>query len=216
MANLKLRFLVVVVLLAVTAFMVNRLQYDVSSKKGDSDLANLQRIPLQIGDSWHGQDFPLEEMVYKILETRSIIHRSYATSKGESAFLSIVHYPDAKVDFHTPEACLGGQGLKTEKSNKTITLYYGKEEKTLNVAEIITTRDTDQSLTYYFFKAGSFVGSNYIKMRLNIAFNKLGRNDSKGSLVRVSTTLKPGNETEAKLQLKRFLEDIYPYLLKSL
>ncbi len=215
MANIKIRYLIVIVLLAITASVVNGLQYT-SSKDEDSGLADLERIPLQIGESWQGHDFPLEETVYEILETRSIIHRSYALSNGESVFLSIVHYSDAKVDFHTPEACLGGQGLKTEKTTKTITLFSGNQETTFDIAEIITTRDTDESLTYYFFKAGSFVSSNYIKMRLSIAANKLRMNNSKGSLVRISTTLKPGNETQARSQLRNFLEDIYPFIQQSL
>ena len=87
MANLKIRYLIVILLLAVTASVVNGLQYD-SSQDDESGLADLQPIPMQIGEWWQGKDFPLEEMVYEILETRAIIHRSYTEEKwGECFFI---------------------------------------------------------------------------------------------------------------------------------
>lgn len=214
MANLKYRYLIVVLLLAVTASVVNGLQY--SSEIDDSEAADLLPIPLQIAELWQGQDFPLEETVYEILETRAIIHRSYTRNNGENVFLSIVHYSDTKVDFHAPEACLGGRGLKTEKTDKTISFQSGDEQIALDVAEIMTTTSTGKTLTYYFYKSGDFVGSNYIKMRLSIAANKLFENDARGSLVRISTNFEPGKKAEAESLLAGFLQDLYPNIIQSL
>jgi len=214
MANLKVRYLLVILLLAVTASVVSGLQY--TSEVNDSRIKDLQPIPLQIAELWRGKDFSLEESVYEILETRAIIHRSYTRSNGGSVFLSIVSYSDTKVDFHAPEACLGGVGLKTAKTNKTISFLSGDETITLDVAELVTTKSTDKTLTYYFYKSGSFVGSNYIKMRLNIAANKLFRNNTKGSLIRISTIIKPGSKADEKSLLIGFMQDIFPYLHQSL
>lgn len=215
MANLKYRYLIIIILLAVTVRLVNGLQFD-SSKNDDFGITALQRIPLQIGGFWQGQDSPLEEMVYEILETRAIIHRSYTRDNGDNVFLSIVHYSDTKVDFHAPEACLGGQGLKTEKTTKTIILFSGDQKTTIDVAEIISARVPGQTLTYYFYKSGSFTGSNYIKLRLNIAANKLFRKDASGSLIRISTKLSPGDKAGAELLLKGFLKDLFPHIQRSL
>lgn len=214
MANLKVRYLLVILLLAVTASVINGLQY--TSEVNESRIKDLQPIPLQIAELWRGQDFSLEESVYEILETRAIIHRSYARNIGGSVFLSIVSYSDTKVDFHAPESCLGGQGLTTEKTNKTITFLPGDETITLDVAQLVTTKSTEKTLTYYFYKSGSFVGSNYIKMRLDIAANKLFRNDTKGSLIRISTGIRPGNEAEAESILIGFLQDFFPFIEQSL
>ena len=214
MANLKFRYLIVVILLALTAFVVYNLRYD-SSQDDETGLAILQAIPMQIG-KWKGQDVSLDEMVYDILETRAIIHRSFNADNEGNVFLSVVHYHDTKVGFHAPEACLGGRGEKTTKTTKTITLFSGGQQRTIDIAEIIATRATGQTLTYYFFKSGRFIGSNYIKMRLSIAANKLARNDTRGSLIRISTTLIPENETAAELMLIDFLEDLLPYVQKSL
>lgn len=214
MANLKIRYLVVIFLLVVTASVVNGLQYN-SSQDAAAGLVNLQKIPMQF-DKWQGQDFSLDEMVYDILETKAIIHRSFTAENGDNVFLSIVHYHDTKVDFHAPEACLGGRGVKTMKVTKALSLFSGSKKVSFDVAEIVTMRSDGKTLTYYFFKAGQFFGSDYIKMRLSIAANKLFRNDSRGSLIRVSTTLAPGNKAGAEKLLTGFLEDLLPFINKSL
>jgi EpsI family protein len=214
MANLKIRYLIAVLLLAATAIVVNGLQYDSSQEEG-AGLADLQTFPMQIGP-WVGRDFPLDAMVYEILETKAIIHRSFTDAKGDNVFLSIVHYHDTKVDFHAPESCIGGRGEKTKKTDKTLTLLVGGKQIRLNVAEMVTTRDTGQTLTYYFFKAGPFMGSSYIKMRLSIAANKLAQNDARGSLIRISTTLLPEHETEAEALLTDFLQQLLPPVEQTL
>ena len=71
MANLKLRYLLVVILLALTASIVNALQYS-SSQDETAGIDDLQKIPMQIG-KWRGQDLPLDASVYEILETRAKI-----------------------------------------------------------------------------------------------------------------------------------------------
>ena len=213
MENLKVRYLIVILLLAVTASVVNGLQY---AAVDDSGISDLQQIPVQIAEVWQGQDYPLEEMVYDILETRAIIHRSYTNKTEGSIFLSIVHYSDTKVDFHAPESCFGGAGLTTVKTNKTLTFLFGGKQTTLDVAEMVTTMSTGKTLTYYFYKAGDYVGRNYIKMRLSIAANKLFRNDARGSLIRISTTIGPGNVSDAEALLIGFLQDFFPYIQQSL
>ncbi len=215
MAHLKLRYLIVILLLGATATVVEDLQYE-SLRDDNSDLSDLQEIPLHIGEWWQGRDFPLEEMVYEILETKAIIHRSFTGSDGKNVFLSVVHYSDTKVDFHAPEACLGGRGLKTEKTNKQISLLSNEQRITLDVAEIVTTKANGKSLTYYFYKSGKFTGSNYIKMRLSIAVNKLSSDDTRGSLVRISTEFNPNSKAEAESLLTDFLQDFFPYVQQIL
>lgn len=214
MANLKIRYLIVIVLLILTALIINSQQYN-SSQDDEIGRANLQKIPMQIG-KWKGQDIILDETVYDILETRAIIHRSFVAENGDSVFLSLVHYNDTKVDFHAPEACLGGRGESTTKITKAISLFSGVQQKTIDIAEITAKRTTGETLTYYFFKSGKFIGSNYIKMRLSIAANKFTMNDTRGSLVRISTILNTGEKAVAEAVLIDFIEDLFPYIQLSL
>lgn len=214
MAKLKFRYLTVVLLLLATSAVVHALQHS-QEQDGEAGLANLRYIPMQVS-KWQGEEFPLEERIYDILETRAIIHRSFRSSEGENVFLSVVHYHDTKVDFHQPESCLGGIGLKTEKTTKAVSLRSGDETRTFNLARLVSTHQNGKSLVYYFYKAGPFIGSNYTLMRLNIAANKMMRNDTKGSLIRISTELIPGRENNAETLLLGFLQDLFPYIEKTL
>jgi EpsI family protein len=215
MAKLKKQYIIILLLLAATAFVVKDLQGDYS-QMSESGIEAIDNIPMQLGDTWRGQDFPLEEMVYDILETRAIIHRSFTDKTGNNVFLSIVHYADTKVDFHAPESCIGGRGLKTTKTEKTIGIQTSEGEIKINMAKMVTERSNGMSLSYYFYKSGKFIGSNYIKMRLSIAANKLMNNDTRGSLIRLSTTFEPGGEEKAEFLLVHFMHDLLPSIAKAL
>lgn len=213
MANLKLRYCIVIILLAVTASVVSALQYDAS---GDeiAGFADLQKIPMQIGN-WKGRDLPLNESVYEILETRAIIHRNYTDDKGNTILLSIVYYHDTKVDFHAPESCLGGKGERTTKRIVKLFLPINKEIISLEVAKIIASNADDQSVSYYFYKAGDFIGQNYFKMRLTLAENSLIRNDKSGSLVRITSNSTFGQIKKKEAINIKFLTAIFPFLVKK-
>jgi len=182
------------------------LRYD-SSQDDETGLAILQTIPMQIG-KWKGQDVTLDETVYEILETRAIIHRNYTDNDSNTILLSIVHYNDTKVDFHAPEACLGGLGLSTTKSKKKLSVQGKKNKKiSLEVAELLSKNNDRQLLSYYFYKSGSFLGQNYIKLRLMIAINRLAQQDSSGSLIRISTTLHKSKDHASNI-LQNFLKEL--------
>ena len=210
MKKLTYRYVVAILLLSVTAALSSILQYD-DTQYDEINITNLQSIPMQIGH-WQGKDIALNEAVYEILETKAIIHRVYFSNKNDNIFLSIVHYNDTKVDFHAPESCLGGLGLKTTKAYQELIVHPNGKEQIINVAKIISKNAFNDTLTYYFYKSGKFIGANYIKMRLNIAANKLFNNDTKGSLIRVSTNIKNGDEKKAENQLIQFIENIYPFI----
>lgn len=213
MAKLKFRYTLLIILMGITALAVSQFTYK-QTVNDTVGLENLSVVPMHIGGVWHGIEYPLEENIYEILETRAIIHREFKSSKNEDVFLSIVHYNDTKVDFHTPESCLGGLGLKTTKTKKRIPLQIGAKAISLEVAEIQNKTQGSNTLTYYFYKAGDFAGSNYTKMRMSIAKNKLFDNNTSGSLIRVSTTFQKAEKKKGESILKNFLENLYPYILQ--
>ncbi len=215
MANLKFRYMLVILLLVATSCIVTVLGYD-SSQDDRNGMAAIQAIPKQFGE-WTGNDIPLDEQIYKILETRAILHRNYISERDrQQIFLSIVHYTDTKVDFHAPESCLGGSGLNTIKSAEKITLDREGHPLVLEVAKIISTGINDKTLTLYFYKAGNFIGQNYSWMRLNIARNKFLFDNTNSSLIRVSTSIEQGDEEGAHMRLVKFISEIYPSLKTSL
>jgi len=203
MANLKIRYLIAGILLIVTATLVSALQHD-SSQDETVGLVELQKIPMQIG-KWQGHDLPLDKRVYDLLETRAIMHRNYIDDKGNTILLSIVYYHDVKVGFHTPEACLGGRGERTSKKLKTMELKLGGKIISLEVAAVTATNHNGQGLSYYFYKTGSFMGQNYIRMRLSLAKNALLSGDKSGALIRFTGTYR--NQDDRR-QLEKSMQSL--------
>jgi EpsI family protein len=212
MTNLKLRYFLAAILIAATAAVVSTLQYNSSQDEGVMGRAFLQTIPMQIGE-WKGYDVPLDEKVYAILETRAIINRNYVNKAGKTLQLSIVHYSDTKVDFHAPEACLGGRGEHTKKIVKEIPIKRNGNSSTLEIAEILASNANTNSVSYYFYKAGNFMGQNYIKMRLNIARNRLFHKNKSGSLIRVSGYLGvEGSQRQEEKVIEAFMQKLIPVI----
>jgi len=212
---MKSRYLTLAGLLLLTAIFIRIVSYDTYNNP-EQGINAIAKIPMQIGQ-WQGKDIPLEENIYEILETRSIIHRLYSSPSGENVFLSLVYYTETKVDFHAPESCLGGQGVKVTKDEKAVLLNSGGQKIQLAVNQLLRKDDNDNTLVYYFYKAGKFLGNDYIRLLLNLVLNKLlGAKVKSGALIRVSTPVArdQGGEKKAQIELRNFIEELYPFLLQ--
>lgn len=213
MANIKTRLLILSVILLVFAAIAYQLRYD--NKKISSDDSGItERIPYRIG-KWEGKDLYLEEQVYKILETRSIIHREYSMANGKSVLLSIVHYNDTKVDFHAPESCLGGLGQNVDKKVKTLMYSTMSSLQLRKVSELISHDNNSRLLSYYFFKTGKFLEHNYIGVRMKIAYNKIFNDNTSASLIRITTNIGTSDNEAGKL-LEMFLKETMPVIIDSI
>ncbi len=213
MATIQRAYLTTVFLLILTAVLANFLEYD-TYYKAEAGVKALEGIPLKVGE-WVGRDVHLDERIYEMLETRSIIHRVY-NAPGREVFLSIVYYPETKVDFHAPESCLGGKGIKIEKSPRKLRVMNEGRESIVELNQLLWDHGRDKTLVYYFYKAGDFVGNSYLHLRLALAANKVLSNNKSGSLIRISTSIQPGEENRSAEVLAGFMGELYPHVLKSL
>ena len=214
MEKLSSRYIVLLLLMIMTIPLLSYLKYDTFNKPKDGIKA-ISNIPHKFGE-WKGTDYKIEERVYELLETKSIIHRNYKNINGSSVFLSIVYHADTKVNFHGPEQCLGAQGIALQKTNKLITFHYHDKLIRIELNQLVQDQYGSKSLVYYFFKAGDFIGPNYVKLRLNIALNKFRNSKKNGVLIRFSTPINENDPLESSKILKDFLKDIYPYVVKYL
>jgi len=213
MEKIKIRYVVLLAILFTTAGVVNFLSYD-TFYEADAAVKTINKIPLKLGE-WQGRDVPLDKRVYDILETKAIINRGYV-SNGKSVFLSLVYYPETKVDFHAPEGCLAGRGVQISKSPRSILIYYNGKRVNIALNQLVRRHNGVDELYFYFYKAGSFVGKSYIKLRFNLALNKFKSKSRSGSLIRVSTPVVDGNYQAASKTLTNFIQSLYPYLIKYL
>lgn len=213
---MKARYLTVLALLLFTAVIIKFLSYDIFNKP-EQGIKAIAQIPEQIGQ-WHGKDMPLAEHVYDILETSSIINRAYSSPSGRNVFLSLVYYTETKVDFHAPESCLGGLGIRVSKEEKDIIVHQDGKDIPMRVDQLLRKGEGDgpDTLIWYFYKAGDFLGEDYIKLRLHLALNRFTKEDKSGALIRLSTPMPSGKYGAKKASdaLRNFTEELYPFLLR--
>jgi len=212
MQRLVRKYLVTIILLLITSILIHYLEY-ASFDQPDMTQNTLANIPKAFGH-WQGTDQPLDPMVYDILETDSIISRTYQ-SKGSIVHVSIVYYPETKVDFHAPEACLAGQGRQIHKTTTKIILNSDVSSE-ITVNQLIYETQTSDQLVYYFYKTGDFMGSSYIGLRFKLALNKFRHSRKSGSLIRFSTPIYYSNMSESAEILVAFIDEIMPYIRKYL
>lgn len=211
---LTLRYYLIILMILTTSILVKSIKIDAYSHTGNA-LNNIRKIPLRI-QRWEGKDVLLDKKTYKILATSSIIHRNYRTLKGDEIFLSIVHYPEIKVDFHAPEGCLGGRGIKVSKTRKMITVKNDQKQNFLEINQLIHQGNNEKHLIYYFYKTGHFVGSSYIKLRFQLVMNKFKRSPKSASLIRVSTPIRQNDVDNASARLAQFINYLYPFIIANL
>ena len=214
MENIKNRYIVIFLTIALSAFLVNYLDYG-TYQNAEAGIQAIKGIPMEFG-RWHGKNVLLEERIYELLETKSIIHRKYYSENGNEVFLSIVYHPETKVNFHGPEQCLGAQGIPLEKALDRILFKNGDKTVEIKLNRLIQEQYGKKTLIYFFFKTGEFIGPNYIKLRLNLALNKFTNKKKSASLIRISTPVSDDNTQKAANVLTGFTEKLYPYLIMYL
>ena len=210
MENIRTRYIILSCILGITALLVSFFSYGVYNDS-EAGMCAINKIPLEFG-KWHGRDVHLENLVYEVLETKSIIHRTYRSESGKDVFLSIVYYAETKVDLHAPEACLGGKGIFVDKTKKSISLTTHGQLTRIHLNQLVRKQKTHEELIYYFYKAGRFMGESYIKLRFSLAMNKITNQEKSGALIRISTPIAAGDVQKSSEILVDFIAELYPYL----
>lgn len=208
MGKIRNRIFVLIILLAATGLLSGWFSAQWYSSKGNGSY--LKNFPIN-HEGWKGEQIGMDKIVADILETDALVLNSYVKD-GKPVLLAIVYYPDAKVDFHAPEGCYSGRGVKINMRARRITLNgFGA----INVNVLNIDRGGSSELVYYFFKSGSFLGNSYNRLRFNLVLNNMFSKEKSGALIRVSTPVF-GNTDDPDSRLINFLDDFVPVFKKFL
>ena len=180
MEKIRNRVFVLITLLILAGLLTGLLSAQWYASKGGGSY--LKNFPIN-HQGWKGEEIGMGKNVADILETDALVLNNYVKN-GKPVLLAIVYYPDAKVDFHAPEACYGGRGIKISKRIKPVAVNsFG----TINVNELDILRGYSKELVYYFYKSGGFIGDSYTRLRFSLVLNNLFSKEKSGALVRIST-----------------------------
>lgn len=207
MEKFKTRYLIVLVLLLLTSVYV---LFNLSSPS-QLALTEVEKIPFSVGD-WSGKKIAINEEIFALLGTNSVIMREYKNLQGKLVWLSIVYYPDNRVGFHHPESCYGGVGY-TIMNDRIETIEIQGEKSCFIQAKVLHYhRDNTEKLIIYFFEAGDFITPSYLKLRKRMMLNQIKLKRHSGTMVRFSTPILNGNEDEAFTILRNFMSELVPVL----
>ncbi|HZY64214.1 MAG TPA: EpsI family protein [Edaphobacter sp.] len=215
------RFWTVVLLLAVTAFVLY--------SRGDSDRVvpsePLSQMPEQIGQ-WTGQDLPIGEDILAVLGKGEFLNRVYTSSQpihvsqmGPSTGsnlpigLFIGYFPSQRTgqSIHSPQNCLPGAGW-TFDSHRYVTLK-DVDGKNFRVGEYLISNGESRQFVIYWYQAhGRSIPNEYVARAYMVA-DAIRMDRTDGALVRVITQIAPTETVaDARNRVVRFTGLMMPML----
>ena len=188
------RFAAVAVLLAATAlFLHARSRNEVLPPREP-----LAAFPHQLGE-WSGTDVKIEQEVLDVLGAGDFLLRVYQDSLRRRPYvdLFLAYFPSQRAGdtIHSPKHCLPGAGwLPVESSRVTLTLP-GHSPFPAN--RYVIAKGTDRQLVLYWYLAHNRAVASEYWAKFYLVTDSIRLNRSDGSLVRVTTPLRPGETTDA-------------------
>jgi len=176
---------------------------------------HVKDFPLEIGE-WSGRDFKMDPRVYEILGTQDVLSRHYRNRRNETVGLMAIVAHQARRRTHPPEHCLTGEGFRVgAREDRAVTFAMGEGTRTIEVRELLVERDGKTSVSWYFFKSGETLNTNYWVHQIGLALRKVRDPQAADVLIRLDAH-PDGNDIEAaRGLLERFLKDAgEPLLLK--
>jgi EpsI family protein len=190
-------FLPVALLLAVTAiFLQARTRGEVFPARQP-----LQSFPQEVG-TWQGTDVAIDEDALQVLGPGDFLLRVYRDEQNAQlpVDLFIAYFPSQRAGdtIHSPKNCLPGAGWAPVQSSRTTLSMPNHAPFPVN-RYVIAKGDSRQLVLYWYWAHDRGVASEYWAKYYLVA-DSIRMNRSDGSLVRLKTTIAPGESADAAMQ----------------
>jgi len=208
--NSHVRFALAAILLAATAlFLQARSRTEVSPSRQP-----LAAFPQQFGDLT-GTDVPISQDVRDVLGGGDFLLRVYRDPSGSRPYvdLFLAYFPSQRAGdtIHSPKNCLPGAGWTPVESRRISIAAPGRAPFPANL--YVIAKGSDRQLVLYWYWAHDRAVASEYWAKFFLVADAMRMNRSDGSLVRVTTPLRPGETTEtAQQRLLSFAGDIVPLL----
>ena len=197
--------------LILTALLTLALSY---SKKSLSTESQATEVPRKIG-AWQGEDVPVDEKTFELLETRNVLMRQYSAPGKASVLLCIVYSNENRKVSHPPEVCYQGDGFEILGHGKTSTPLAEWRGKQLKANQMVVERKGNRQSVLYWYKAGSDYTDNYLQQQWRALWSQVARKGGGCALIRLSTPV-AADEAEGLQDLILFGRELLPALDEKL
>ena len=158
-----------------------------------------EEIPTRVGfesfplvlDDWKGHTDPLEGIVLDELKLDDYILADYRNDSAELVNFYVAYYGSQRsgASAHSPRSCLPGGGWRIQSHTKA---EVGPGNLTVN--RFVIQKGEYRQLVYYWFKQRDRIISNEFAVKWFLLWDALTRNRTDGALVRLTTSLAPGED----------------------
>ena len=177
--------------------------------------ARFASFPSRIG-GWQGRASLLDSATEQGLGLDDYILSDYSKSDGKPVNLYVAYYSSQRSGEspHSPIVCIPGGGWLITKLERT---SYPDLGTGLPFNRVVIEKDGIKELVYYWFdERGRKIANEYWSKWYLLA-DAITKNRTDGSLVRLSTSISPGEpERDADERLKSFMRDVVPNLAQYL
>ena len=188
------RFAIVAILLAATAlFLHARSRNEVLAPR-----APLAGFPLQLGE-WTGTNFEIQQDVRDVLGAGDFLLRVYRNSLVRQPYIDLflAYFPSQRAGdtIHSPKHCLPGAGWVPVESGRVTLNLPGHSPFPAN--RYVIAKGTDRQLVLYWYLAHDRAIASEYWAKFYLVADSIRLNRSDGSLIRVTTSLRPDETTDA-------------------
>ncbi len=174
------------------------------------DTIDIHNFPKTIGE-WKGEDLPISEYEYGILETRNVLARKYIHPDQRIVYLLLVYSQHNRKVTHPPEICYTGGGISILENVTTPIEPLHFTEKIMANRLLLEYKGARQ-YAFYWFKVGSSYTPSYWKQQILIVSNILEGRSRGCALIRVSSDILDKNTDIATRNVTEFTNLLLPLL----
>ena len=171
---------------------------------------SLETFPHQLND-WTGVDKEIDKDTLQVLGHGEFLSRDYSDPQKQTIDLFVAYFPSQRSNEtpHSPQHCLPGAGFIPLENNRVMLSMPGHEPFPAN-RYIISKGGQRTIVMYWFWAHDRGVASEYWAKYYLVADSiKLHRSD--GSMIRVASTMLPGESADAAEQrLLPFINLVLP------
>jgi len=169
------------------------------------------RIPATIVDfKQEGPDYGVDERTKQLLETSTILMRTYRAPNGRPVLLSIVHAGSTRRSLHFPEVCLVGDGWEIiRQEDVAVGILF-------TARRLVLMKGDHYEAVLYWFKTGDEVTGDFFLNALHWTKNQITFATPTSAMIKVSTPLVPGGEDAAFSALEDFATKFAPIMMSAI
>lgn len=149
-------------------------------------------------DDWNGKPEPMDRLYLDALNLDDYLIANYVNNRQQVVNLYVAYYASQSkgASIHSPRACLPGGGWEVKSLTQRMVdgVRAGSTPIQVNRAEIQL--GERRQLVYYWFQMHGRGISNEYLLKWYVFWDALTRNRTDAALVRIITSLKPGESVE--------------------